>query len=93
MFSYLEHAWYTYIVNGFMFHLTQKSVLLGCVLGRLTVTQEVWPTQTNAEFLKLVKPVYIVKVTTIVLSDTGRQGVHPWMVHGWTQYLWHPRIL
>ena len=37
------------LVNGFIFHLTQESVLLRCVyiLGLITVTQEVW---TTAEF-------------------------------------------
>ena len=26
-------------------------------------------------------------------SDKGGEGGHPWTIHGWSQLLWHPRIL
>ena len=26
-------------------------------------------------------------------SDKGGGGGHPWTIHGWSQLLWHPRIL
>ena len=49
LFSYLECVWYTHTL--FIFHLnTGKRTSWVCVLGRLTVTQEVWLTQANMEF-------------------------------------------
>ena len=26
-------------------------------------------------------------------SDMGGEGGHPWTIRGWSQLLWHPRIL
>ena len=33
---------------------------------------------------------------TLASMDTvtrGGKGGHPWTIHGWSQLLWHPRIL
>ena len=63
----LKHVWYTHTCICYISLYTGKCISWVCVLGWLTVTQEVWPTWS---FLELVMPDHMVKVTTIVLSDT-----------------------
>ena len=44
-------------------------------------------------------PWTIMVTVTLASTDTltrrgeGGKGGHPWTIHGWSQLLWHPRIL